>query len=145
MWAAIASSARSEFVALAEQHAECALALPAISRRRGEAPTQDRERSSIPPPRVLLVLGERVFDDIGIDTAGTQDLPNPVSAPLVELTLVLDEQAREPGVVQMALLDERLDRALGVPRVDALALEVRAHLRPRALTRAQIAVRDRER
>ena len=64
---------------------------------------------------------------IAIDPARNQPACDPVTAPLLELPLVLDEQPREAIVVQIPALDQALDRPFDVPGGEALALEDGEH------------------
>ena len=92
-------------------------------RRRSSASA--RSSSVSPPPHSRSCCGSA-------DAIRSRSIPaleraraDPLAAPALELALVVDEQPREAGVVEIALLGQHLRRtASDVPAVDPLALEV---------------------
>jgi len=133
-------------VSLAKQHSQCSVPLAAITRRRREPPPQEGQRAfHLAVGGVRVALGECILDEIGVRAAREQCLPNPVTPPLFELALVLNEQADEPSVIQVSLLDKGGDRPLDVLGIGASASKVRTHLGLRPLTPVQIAVSSGER
>jgi hypothetical protein len=100
-------------VSLAQQHAQRSVAFPALKGWSRESPAQQRQRpvklGLIVAAADLIQLG---LDPIAIDPACEQPRPDPIFAPALELTLVGDEQAREPLVIQIPELGEDPDRVL---------------------------------
>src|SRR5207302_6102929 len=92
-----------------------------------------------------IVLSQRGLDEPALHAAGEQAAADPLAAPLLELALVGHEQAREPTVVEEALLAEDADRGRGQLFVHAAALETEPDLVDGAVTRVQIRVGDVQR
>src|SRR5690348_10801518 len=90
-------------IALAKQHAKGPLALAAVAHRRGKSAAKHSEGAV---DLALAGLGaERFLDELGRHATREQGLSDPIGAPLLELALVLREQAREASVVEVALLE----------------------------------------
>ena len=58
---------------------------------------------------------------------------------MLQLAFVLDEQTRETSVIQVAVLDQGVERAVRDRRLDALVLQVAAHLADRPCAPIQVA------
>ena len=119
-------------VALAHEETPGAVARAIVGRRVRQATSQEGERG------VELRLGpvgfERGFDVLRCDPPAPQLRGDALSAPLLQLALVLGEAAGVAGVVQQLGLAQLPDRLVDGGRVDPLALEYAAQLGHRAVT-----------
>ena len=93
-----------EVVALAQQHAERTVALAALLGRLRKPPAEHRDRPVDLGRWLLVVAGERVLDQLPVDSASGQGAADPLAAPPLQVSLVLGQQARVPGVIDVALV-----------------------------------------
>ena len=138
-------------VALAQQHPERAVTVTPLPRRVGKPAAQQLERAcqlaavAVVDRPTSGVGGECPLGELSIDSARGQAAADPLRTPSLELALVGDEQLREPLVVEQVLLDQRLDRGVGVRLRNALALQLRADLGDGSLTPVDVRARQIER
>ena len=139
--------ARARLVALAQQHAERAITLASIARRRGEAPAQQRRGRA----RSRLIVRARArCSAASIRSRSTPRASraclDPARCPTARARACPGRTGARSGRRRGALLDQRLrsPRSTSRDRCPCRS-RWRAHLRPRALAAVQVAVRERER
>jgi hypothetical protein len=132
-------------VSLAQQYAECAVALAPVARRIGKPPPQDHERPLEFRFLETLAGGERPLDQLAIDAALSQGAPDPLVPPLRESALVLDDQPREPSIVEHTLIAEHGQGCVDGPLSDAALLKPTPDLSYSALARVQVCIGELQR
>src|SRR5918992_4617353 len=88
-----------ELVALADEHAEGALAVARRGRRVGETAAQQGERGVQLP--LVAALADGGLDQVRLDAERPQPALDPLGAPAVEPPSVVREAAGEAGVVEI--------------------------------------------
>src|SRR6266542_3458675 len=121
-----------QLVAAPQQQAEGAVAVAGVARKAWEAPPQYGDR------RLQLglrgPLGHGGGDELRIDAGGEQPLLYALGTPLVQDTAVFGESARVAGVVEVALVDQRVDRVSDRWLAHAPGLQVAADLDHRSVS-----------
>src|ERR671915_441257 len=109
-----------ELVALADEHAEGALAVARCGRRVGEAAAQEGERGVQLP--LVVPFTDGGLDQVGLDAERPQPALDPLGAPAVEPPAVVGEAVGEAGVVGVAPLAQLADHRVDHPRRYAAAI-----------------------
>jgi hypothetical protein len=140
-WLLVAARVRGEriqgdlwLIALADQHSERTVAIPAASRGCREPSAQEFESATeFGLQRVEFTVGglaKNVRSRVGVESSPDERASDALGSPVLELPLIGDEQAREAMVIEAPYVDQCLHRSLGCGGVDALAGQVPLDLAP---------------